>query len=154
MPTKAQNKVWAFEDENTPVSVRKSRSVKKRTVAVFFTVGGIVECMVLETQKTVTEECLPRVVQAVKNIRPHSRADTWFFHHDNPPAHRSKVCIEYLPGTGLKVLEHPLYSPNLAPCDFALFPYVKNRLKVRRFSNEEDLLRAWDDECAQIPEET
>jgi hypothetical protein len=25
---------------------------------------------------------------------------------------------------------------------------------VRRFSNEEDLLRAWDDECAQIPEET
>jgi histone-lysine N-methyltransferase SETMAR len=77
----------------------------------------------------------------------------WFFHHDNSPAHRCKVCTEYLPSTGLKVLEHPPYSPDLAPCDFALFPYVKNRLKGRWFSND-DLLRAWDDECAQIPEET
>jgi hypothetical protein len=40
------------------------------------------------------------------------------------------------------------------PCDFALSPYVKKRLKGKRFSNDEDLLRAWDDECAQIPEET
>jgi hypothetical protein len=31
---------------------------------------------------------------------------------------------------------------------------VKNRLKGRRLSNDEDLVRAWDDECAQIPEET
>jgi hypothetical protein len=54
----------------------------------------------------------------------------------------------------LKVLMHPPYSANLAPCDFALFPYVKNRLKRRWFSNDEDRLRAWDDECAQIPEET
>jgi hypothetical protein len=54
VPTKAQNNVWVFEDENTLVSVRKSQSVKKRMVAVFFTVRGVVECVVLETQKTVT----------------------------------------------------------------------------------------------------
>jgi hypothetical protein len=35
VPTKAQNNVWVFEDENTPVSVQKSRSVKKRIVARF-----------------------------------------------------------------------------------------------------------------------
>jgi hypothetical protein len=31
---------------------------------------------------------------------------------------------------------------------------MKNRLKGRWFSNDEGLLRAWEDECAQIPEET
>jgi hypothetical protein len=54
VPTKAQNKVWVFDNENTSMSVRKSRSVKKRMVAVFFTVRGVVEHVVLETQKTVT----------------------------------------------------------------------------------------------------
>jgi hypothetical protein len=47
------------------------------------------------------------------------------FHHENAPAHRSKVCTEYLPSTGLKVLEHASSSSDLAPCDFALFPYIK-----------------------------
>jgi hypothetical protein len=113
--------------------------VKKRMVAVFFTVRGVVERMVLETQKTVTakwytDECLPRVVQAVKKIRPRSRADTWFLHHDNAPAHRSKVYTECFPSTGLKVLEYPPYSQYLAPCVFALLPYARNRLKGRRFS--------------------
>jgi hypothetical protein len=120
---------------------------------------GVVEHMVLEAQKTMTvkwyiKECLPRVVQAVKNICPCSRADTWFFHHDNASAHHSKVCTEYLPSTGLKVLQNPPYSPDHTSCDFALFPYVKNRLKGRRFSNDEGLLRVCDDECAQIPDET
>lgn len=159
VPTKSQSKVWMFEDEDNPVTVRKSRSVKKRMVAVFFSARGIVERVVLETQKTVTgswytEECLPKVMQALKKIRPNSRMDTWFFHHDNAPAHRSKVCTEYLACTGIKLMEHPPYSPDLAPCDFALFPYVKNRLKGRHFTSDEDLLRAWDFECAQIAEET
>jgi hypothetical protein len=33
------------------------------------------------------------------------------------------------------VLEHPPYSPDLAPCDFFLFPKIKSALKgVRRCS--------------------
>jgi histone-lysine N-methyltransferase SETMAR len=160
MPTKAQNKVWDFEDENMLVSVQKSRSMKKRMATVFFTVRGVAECMVLQTQKTVaakwySEECLPRVFQVVKNmsIHPRSTAGMWFF-HNNAPAHQSKICTEYAPSTGLKVLKHPPYRPDLTPCNFTLFPYVKNRLKGRWFSNDKDLLRAWDEECAHIPEET
>jgi hypothetical protein len=52
VPTKAQNKVWVFEHENMPLSVRKSRSMKSKMVAIFFTIRVVVECMVLETQKT------------------------------------------------------------------------------------------------------
>lgn len=35
------------------------------------------------------------------------------------------------------MLEHPLYSPDLAPCDFFLFPKVKSALKGTRFETVE-----------------
>jgi hypothetical protein len=31
------------------------------------------------------------------------------------------------------IVSHPPYSPDLAPCDFALFPKLKMKLKGRRF---------------------
>ena len=72
--TKAQNKVWLFEDEKTPVTVRKSRSVKKRLIAVIFTMCGIVTCVVLENHHTMTTKCysenfLPQVIQALGQLR-------------------------------------------------------------------------------------
>jgi hypothetical protein len=37
----------------------------------------------------------------------------------------------------IPVLEHPPYSPDLAPCDFYLFPKVKSALKGTRFETVE-----------------
>ncbi|GFS71034.1 FLJ37770-like protein [Trichonephila clavipes] len=37
----------------------------------------------------------------------------------------------------IPVLEHPPYSPDLAPCDFYLFPKVKSALKGTRFESVE-----------------
>ena len=52
--TKSQSKVWVFEDEKVAVQVRKSKSIGKRMVAVFFTKGGILITVSLEKSKTVT----------------------------------------------------------------------------------------------------
>ncbi|UYV69236.1 hypothetical protein LAZ67_6002921 [Cordylochernes scorpioides] len=81
-------------------------------LAVFITARGAVSRVALENHKTVTakwytEECLPKVVQVIKRLGPNSRTDTWLFHHDNAPAHRSKVCADYLTRTGLNLLKHP-----------------------------------------------
>ncbi|EGI66262.1 FLJ37770-like protein [Acromyrmex echinatior] len=37
----------------------------------------------------------------------------------------------------ISVLDHPPYSPDLAPCDFYLFPKVKSALKGTRFESVE-----------------
>jgi hypothetical protein len=37
------------------------------------------------------------------------------------------------------ILPHPLYSPDLVPCDFALFPKLKIKLKGRRFETLSDI---------------
>jgi hypothetical protein len=39
------------------------------------------------------------------------------------------------------IIRHPPYSPDLAPCDFALFPKFKMKLKGRRFETVSDIQR-------------
>jgi transposase len=39
----------------------------------------------------------------------------------------------------ITVLEHPPYSPDLAPCDFYLFPKIKSVLKGTHFLSVEDM---------------
>lgn len=157
VPSKSRNKVWLFENEPTPTQPRKSRSVKKKMIAVFFSKRGLLDRVVLDSQRTVTanwytNECLPRVLNKLKEIRPNSRLDTWFFHHDNAPAHRAAQTVSFFETAGIKMVEHPPYSPDLAPCDFALFPFIKDKLKGRKFTSDEELLSAWDHECAVLPE--
>ena len=43
--------------------------------------------------------------------------------------------------------------PDLAPCDFGLFPYVKLRMKDRRFSSDKELTAAFQKECDLIPKQ-
>ncbi|XP_068085342.1 protein O-mannosyl-transferase TMTC2 [Anabrus simplex] len=90
-----------------------------------------------------------KVIQALKQLRPRSRHNTWLLHHDNAPAHR--VTMDFLARSGLTVLDHPPYSPDLAPCDFAFFPDVKMKLKGRRLASDEEFLAAWDQECENRP---
>jgi hypothetical protein len=37
------------------------------------------------------------------------------------------------------VLEHPVYSPDLAPSDFFLFPKIKEILKAKHFDDIDDI---------------
>ena len=49
----------------------------------------------------------------------------WHFHQDNAPVHNSIVVADYLTKMGIKTVPHPPYSPDLASCDFWLFPKLR-----------------------------
>ena len=51
------------------------------------------------------------------------------FHHDNAPAHSSRIVRDVLREFSWKLLPHPPYSPDLAPSDFFLFLKLKEHLK-------------------------
>ena len=46
---------------------------------------------------------------------------------DNAPAHTALSVTRYLATLGWTVVPHPPYSPDLAPCDFFLFPTMKKK---------------------------
>jgi histone-lysine N-methyltransferase SETMAR len=47
------------------------------------------------------------------------------FLHDNAPAHRALAIQKKLAYLGFQYLDRPLYSPDLAPSDYHLFPGLK-----------------------------
>ena len=50
------------------------------------------------------------------------KSGQWHSHQDNAPVHNSILVTDYLTKMGIKILSHPPYSQDLAPCDFLLFP--------------------------------
>ena len=53
------------------------------------------------------------------------------------PKNKSKE--EFLATKQITVLEHPAYSPNLAPSDFFMFPKIKEILKGRHFNDIDNI---------------
>ena len=46
---------------------------------------------------------------------------------------------------GFKLIEHPPYSPDLAPSDFHLFPKLKTAISGTHFQSDDDVIQAVDD---------
>ena len=49
----------------------------------------------------------------------------WNFHQDNTPVHNSILVTDYLTKMGINTVPQPPYRPDLAPCDFCLFPMLR-----------------------------
>ena len=56
------------------------------------------------------------------------KSGLWHFQQDNAPVHNSILVTDYLSKMGIKTVPHPPYSPDLAPCDFWLFPELRGCL--------------------------
>jgi transposase len=55
------------------------------------------------------------------------------------PAHNALSVKQFLANKNITVLEHPPYSPDLAPCDFYLFPKIESVLKGTHFLSVENV---------------
>ena len=60
------------------------------------------------------------------------------FHQDNTPVYNFILVTDYLTKMGIKTVPHRPYSPNLAPCDFWLFP----KLRSCRYETIEEMKEA------------
>jgi len=69
------------------------------------------------------------------------RTTSWLLHLDNTPAHNLLGIWEFLAKNNIAVPEQPSYSPDLAPCDFFLFPKHKEVIKGTRF--QKPLKQSW-----------
>ena len=50
------------------------------------------------------------------------KSGRWHFHQDNAPVHNTILVTDYLSKMGIKTVPHSPYSPDLARCDFWIFP--------------------------------
>ena len=62
--------------------------------------------------------------------------------HDNSPAHRALATQKKLAYLGFQYLDHPPYSPDLAPSDYHLFPGLIKQLKGHQSSSDVEVIGA------------
>jgi len=62
--------------------------------------------------------------------------------HDNAPANWALATQKKLAYLGFQCLDHPPYSPDLAPYDYHLFPGLKKQLEGRHFSSDAEVIVA------------
>lgn len=53
-----------------------------------------------------------------------------------PPPHTAENTLYTLEDVGIQIVKHPTYSTNLLPCNFYIFPKLKERLRGAHIENE------------------
>ena len=107
-------------------------------------IRGIVHYEFVPSGKTVNQvhnlEVLKRLREKFRWKRPELFANnSWVLQHDNAPAHTALPVRQFLAIKQTTVLEHPAFSPDLAPSDFFLFLMIKEILKGRHFGDIDDI---------------
>ena len=113
-------------------------------IITFFDVKGIVYKEFVQTCQTVNSgfycDLLGRLRENVRRRRPRLwQEQAWLLHHDKDPSDTSVLTHQFLAKNNMVVIPHPTYSPDLAPCDFFLFPKIELKLKGRRFDTTEEI---------------
>ncbi len=66
----------------------------------------------------------------------------FFLHHDNVRPHTTMVVQAYLERKNIEVLPHPLYSPDLVPCDYWQFPMLKKAIQGQHIKSCDKVVNA------------
>ncbi|KAJ8963246.1 hypothetical protein NQ318_018712 [Aromia moschata] len=140
--TDQQSSEWCAKNEPKPKKTRQSRSKIKVMLIVFFDYRGVVHHEFVPEGQTVNKEyylaVLRRLREAIRHKRPHLWADnSWIFGNNNAPSHSSLIVTEFVAKRETKVIANPPYLPDLAPCDFFLFPKLKYPLRGTRHESIE-----------------
>jgi hypothetical protein len=71
-----------------------------------------------------------RIIENVKKGKSLAEiaASPWLFHWDNAPMHTANKVTKFLAKNNIRTLQHPPYSPDLAPADYFLFQRLKSDL--------------------------
>jgi histone-lysine N-methyltransferase SETMAR len=109
----------------------------------FFDVKGTVHHEFVPPNTTVNSDfycnVLRRLRENVRRERPELWCNhNWFLHHDNAPAHTPLKTTQFVTNN-MVIIPHPPYSLDLAPCDIALFPKLKMKLKGWHFETVSDI---------------
>jgi transposase len=153
--TKRQSEEWHTTNSPRPKKARMSRSRVKTMIVVFFDSRGIVHKEFVPPGQTVNQafykDVLERLRKRVQRVR-RDIADDWVLHHDNAPAHTALSIREFLAKKNIPTLPQPPYSPDLAPCDFYLFPKLKSKLKGHHYGTVENIKKIVTDELSTLTE--
>lgn len=126
-----EGKVWKQRSGSAPR--------RKMMLTAFWNAEGIIFLDFLQREETVTGAYYGELVRQVRSkVRKPRGLPHWFL-QDNAPVHTCQTAMEKINSAGFELVQHPPYSPDLAPSDYCLFNELKRHLRGKRFESAEAL---------------
>ncbi|UYV71585.1 hypothetical protein LAZ67_8003773 [Cordylochernes scorpioides] len=97
-----------------------------------------ITCTDIERPGRPSVTATPSTINAVENLILEDRKISIFTIGNAAYINHVKLYLQIIK-LGFEVLEHPAYSPDLAPSDYFLFGLLKKELKGKRFDSDEDV---------------
>ena len=124
----------------------------------FFDNTGMIYMHWVPTGQTVNKEYYVEVLREFRERFRRKRpalfeSVQWYHHQDNAPVLNSILVTDCLTKMGIKTVRHRPYSPGLAPCDFWLFPKLKEKLRGCRHETIEEMKEAVTKVIDTLPQE-
>ena len=128
---------WRHSGSPRPKIFGVQKSAGKVLVSIFWDQDVILLNDYLPKGQTINAEYYSSLLVQFKDIFKEKRngkvTNVVLFLHDNAQAHRALATKKKLAYLGFQRLDHPPYSPDLAPSDYSLFLVLKKQLKGRHF---------------------
>ena len=148
MTSRQSNNQWSggIAAHTAPKKFRVQKSAGKFLASIFWDPEGILLIYYLPKGQTINVEYYSSLLVQLKDILKEKRFGKFtkviLFLHDYAPGHRALATHMKLAYLGFQCLDHPPYSPDLAPSHYRLFPGLKKQLKGRHFSSDAEVIAA------------
>ena len=148
--TKRQSSQWKQAGSPKPKKVRQRKSTHKLLMIFFFFFFDSTSRIYMHwvppgqtVNKEYYVEFLREFRERFRRKRPALfKSGQWHFNRDNAAVYNSILVTDYLTKMGIKTVPHTTYSLDLAPCDFWLFPKLKEKLRGCRYERIEEMKEA------------
>ncbi|UYV70437.1 hypothetical protein LAZ67_7002977 [Cordylochernes scorpioides] len=132
------------------------RSAGKVLLTIFWEVDGPICLDFLSSRQRMNSDLycdilVNKLKPGIRNKRRGKVSKGVLFLHGNARPHTSCKTVSTIIKLGFEVLEHPAYSPDLAPSDYFLFGLLKKELKGKRFDSDEDVQKVVQDFFHTLP---
>jgi transposase len=146
--TRDHERIWLPEGTEAPERERITVQVRKMVVTIvwnptrFSRIIALPKGMKFNADYCISHRLNPLSEWQRSQIRRSDRR--LHVHEENARPHTAKKVTEFLAGNRMKRAPHPPYSPDLAPYDFDLFGYIKDRLAGASFEEPDQIFQKID----------
>lgn len=144
--SKQESMQWHIKGTPHPKKFKVTPSAGKVMATIFWDCDGILLIDYKDKSVNITgayyANILRQLRESIKEKRRGKLTRGVLLLHDNAPVHSARVAKAAAHESGFEIMNHPPYSPDLAPSDYFLFPNLKKDLRGVRFSDDEALKAA------------
>jgi len=139
-----RRKQWLDPGQQPFPDVKAGSHPEKIMLCIWWDMEGVIYFELLETNQTITADLYCEQLQRMREVLLRKRRisrtrNNVILLHDNARPHVARLTQEKITQFGWEVLEHPPYSPDLAPSDYHLFRSLRNHLCDKQYENFDEI---------------